>query len=152
MLLECVQLLLKFGAGCFGGLRAGFWRRAGEQLRGIKWRVQLRALLALDALDQGLHCVQISVAAGLLQSSLRLLFGRCFDVPAQYFSAKGRQRRLLRMGLTRHQQDGTDVGAWEILNQACQQLDFTLWQGLSIVHDPDLRLVHRGVGFDGLVE
>ena len=56
------------------------------------------------------------------------------------------------MGLTRHQQNGTNVGAWEILNQACQQLDFTLWQGLSIVHDPDLRLVQRGVGFDGLVE
>ena len=109
-------------------------------------------MLPLDALNQLLRCVEIALMARQIECGLGLFFGGGFDVPAQNLSAKCRQGRLVGALLSRHQQDCPDVGARKVLDQACQQLDFGLGQCLSIVHDPDLGLVHLRGRFDGLVE
>ena len=109
-------------------------------------------LFALYALDQLLHRTEVALLAGQLECRRGLLGCGRFDVPAQNFSAKCRQRRQGGAGLARHQQHGPDVGAWEVLDQARQQLQLAFGQGVGIVHDPDLGRVDRLVGFDRLAQ
>jgi hypothetical protein len=88
--------------------------------------------LAFDASQQLLHGLLATIGAGAVECGLGLFGVGGFDFPAQDFAAEGRQV-VESVGRAFHEQDGPDVGTWEVLDQAGEQLDFGVGQGLSVV-------------------
>ena len=107
--------------------------------------------MAVDAFEQLLHGQQAAFGARCIERGLGLFGVGGFDFPAQNFAAKCGQVVLGGVGAA-HEQDGPDVGPREILNEPGQQLDFGLWHGLGVVHDPDLRRAGLGVWAGGLFD
>ena len=138
--LHCRQALGQRDAGRRGGGER-WGRRGGHSQGGGSGHLVVPDGCGLaffaHAPDQQLQSVGLSVVTRGLQRGFHLFFAGGFDVPTQQLATKGRERFLGR-GLSDHQQDGADVGAREILDQAGQQLQFLVRQLLGVVHQPDL--------------
>ena len=152
------------GACCWCGL----WRLFALELFGVHLnRFWLgrdlrrgRCFINDQLFEQAIHQCLAPLCPGLFEQGVFLRQSGRLDIPVQKPAPKGIKQFMFAAGRGQEHHH-PDIGARKILHQAGEQLNFVVWQGGGVVHDPYfgwrvLHLVAHGVlnrvGLQHLIE